>query len=184
MANLRFHLDYFSDSTKVDALSGAGRIAARSEARPARTGGVRIRRESAVESGRSDDQGVELGSIEDARLLITRRHFFGRTSAGLGAAALTSLLAGKAEAADGLPGLPHFPPTAKRVIYLFQHGAPSQLDLFDYKPGSAGASRHGAAGFDSHGPAPDRNDGVSGEVSDRSFAVQIRAARTERGVAQ
>ncbi|MGA3190041.1 MAG: DUF1501 domain-containing protein [Bryobacteraceae bacterium] len=67
---------------------------------------------------------------------MTRRHFFGRTSVGLGAAALTTLLAGKGEAAAvGLPGLPNFPPTAKRVIYLFQHGAPSQLDLFDYKPG-------------------------------------------------
>jgi hypothetical protein len=73
--------------------------------------------------------------LEEARLLITRRHFFGRSSVGLGAAALTTLLAGKVEAAGGLPGLPHFPPTAKRVIYLFQHGAPSQLDLFDYKPG-------------------------------------------------
>jgi hypothetical protein len=37
-------------------------------------------------------------------------------------------------AGTGLEGLPHFAPTAKRVIYLFQHGAPSQLDLFDYKP--------------------------------------------------
>ena len=37
-------------------------------------------------------------------------------------------------AAGGLPGLPHFAPTAKRVIYLFQSGAPSQMDLFDYKP--------------------------------------------------
>lgn len=74
--------------------------------------------------------------IEQAKLLMTRRHFFGRTSVGLGAAALTTLLAGKGEAAAvGLPGLPNFPPTAKRVIYLFQHGAPSQLDLFDYKPG-------------------------------------------------
>jgi hypothetical protein len=35
----------------------------------------------------------------------------------------------------GLPGLPHYLPRAKRVIYLFQSGAPSQLDLFDYKPG-------------------------------------------------
>src|ERR1700688_4057582 len=73
--------------------------------------------------------------VEQAKLLMTRRHFFGRSSAGLGAAALTTLLAGKPESAEGLPGLPHFPPTAKRVIYLFQHGAPSQLDLFDYKPG-------------------------------------------------
>src|SRR5580704_5554710 len=67
-------------------------------------------------------------------MLRTRRHFFGRTSVGLGAAALSSLLGGGAEAAEGLPSLPNFPPTAKRVIYLFQHGAPSQLDLYDYKP--------------------------------------------------
>jgi len=73
--------------------------------------------------------------LEQSKLLMTRRHFFGRTSVGLGAAALTTLLGGDAEAAGGLPGLPNFPPTAKRVIYLFQHGAPSQLDLFDYKPG-------------------------------------------------
>src|SRR5579863_9583997 len=65
---------------------------------------------------------------------MTRRHFFGRTSVGLGTAALSTLLSGNTEAAGGLPGFPNFPPTAKRVIYLFQHGAPSQLDLFDYKP--------------------------------------------------
>src|SRR5206468_10646927 len=35
---------------------------------------------------------------------------------------------------EGLPGLPHFKPTAKRVIYLFQSGGPSQMELFDYKP--------------------------------------------------
>ncbi len=55
---------------------------------------------------------------------ITRRYFFHRASTGLGIAALASLL--KAGT--------NFPPKAKRVIYLFQHGAPSQLDLFDYKP--------------------------------------------------
>jgi hypothetical protein len=69
---------------------------------------------------------------EEQKLLLTRRHFFSRASTGLGAAALASLLAKDAPAA--LPGLPHFPPKAKRVIYLFQHGAPSQLDLFDHKP--------------------------------------------------
>src|SRR5204862_7796997 len=37
--------------------------------------------------------------------------------------------------AGGLPGMPHFTPTAKRVIYLYQEGAPSQLDTFDFKPG-------------------------------------------------
>jgi hypothetical protein len=74
-------------------------------------------------------------------LLMTRRHFFGRASAGIGIAALATLLDGDlgaaAEAkpaAGGLSGLPHFPPKAKRVIYLFQSGAPSQMDLFDYKP--------------------------------------------------
>src|SRR5207245_3732689 len=65
---------------------------------------------------------------------MTRRSFFNVSSGGVGVAALASLLASDAKAAGGLPGLPHFPPKAKRVIYLFQHGAPSQLDLFDYKP--------------------------------------------------
>jgi len=62
----------------------------------------------------------------------TRRHFFRQSAVGLGLPALASLLQ-----ADngGLAGLPHFPPTAKRVIYLHQSGAPSQIDLFDYKPG-------------------------------------------------
>src|SRR6266540_6888102 len=67
------------------------------------------------------------------RELLTRRYFFGKASAGLGVAALSSLLHG-GEDAGGLPGLPHIPPTAKRVIYLFQSGAPSQMELFDYKP--------------------------------------------------
>src|SRR5438874_5903767 len=65
---------------------------------------------------------------------MTRRSFFNVSSGGLGVAALATLLAKDSEASSGLPGLPHFAPKAKRVIYLFQHGAPSQLDLFDYKP--------------------------------------------------
>ena len=66
--------------------------------------------------------------------MLTRRTFFKSTSLGIGSAALTSLLTNDAQASTGLPGLPTFPAKAKRVIYLFQHGAPSQLDLFDYKP--------------------------------------------------
>jgi hypothetical protein len=80
--------------------------------------------------------------------LLTRRRFLGLTGAGIGAAAFSSLVhedllaqaAGPAKAGPhiastgGLPGLPHFAPKAKRVIYLFQSGAPSQLELFDYKP--------------------------------------------------
>jgi len=63
---------------------------------------------------------------------LTRRHFFSRTATGLGIPALASLLNAKSNA--GLPGLPHHPPKAKRVIYLFQSGGPSQMELFDYKP--------------------------------------------------
>jgi len=66
---------------------------------------------------------------------MTRRHFFSRTSTGIGAAALASLFSQDSlQAETGLAGLPHFPPKAKRVIYLHQSGAPSQIDLFDYKP--------------------------------------------------
>src|SRR4051812_35106912 len=72
----------------------------------------------------------------------TRRHFFRDCGYGVGKAALASLLAGSARAADGpatrpdplAPKKPHFPGKAKAVIHLFMAGAPSQLDLFDYKP--------------------------------------------------
>ncbi len=78
--------------------------------------------------------------IESAQLL-TRRHFCGRTATGIGTAALAALLnAGTVKAragASALPvgqRLPHFAPRAKRVIYLFMAGGPSQMDLLDYKP--------------------------------------------------
>src|SRR5579864_1581536 len=71
----------------------------------------------------------------EAQLLLTRRHFFGLGSTGIGVAALAGLLTGDLHAAgQALPGIPHFPAKAKRVIYLFQSGAPSQMDLFDFKP--------------------------------------------------
>ncbi len=70
-----------------------------------------------------------------------RRHFLSKLSLGLGSVALGSLLVpdlfkrGENSEADAmLSGLAHFAPKAKRIIYLFQNGAPSQLDLFDYKP--------------------------------------------------
>ena len=76
--------------------------------------------------------------LSEHAALLSRRHFFGRTATGIGTAALASLL-GDANAAapkriGGLPALPHFAPKAKRVIYLFQNGAPTHVDLFDYKP--------------------------------------------------
>ncbi|MBN9383876.1 MAG: DUF1501 domain-containing protein [Chitinophagaceae bacterium] len=80
---------------------------------------------------------MEKEIIEHA-LHINRRKFLSRLSLGIGSIALGSLLipdlfkGGEEDAV--ITGLPHFAPRAKRIIYLFQNGAPSQLDLFDYKP--------------------------------------------------
>ena len=81
---------------------------------------------------------------QDLALSMTRRHFFRRSTAGiaLGIPALASLLAQDGFAAadgfdpktGGLLGFPNFAPKAKRVIFLHQSGAPSQIDLFDHKP--------------------------------------------------
>ncbi|HKI16352.1 MAG TPA: DUF1501 domain-containing protein [Isosphaeraceae bacterium] len=73
---------------------------------------------------------------------LTRRHLLGKASTGLGTIALAWLLDRELLAADrdrrqsgaGVAGFPNFAPKARRVIYLFQSGAPSQLDLFDAKP--------------------------------------------------
>ena len=78
----------------------------------------------------------------DSYLHITRRHFLRQASLGLGTAALASLLpgcmsphlSGSEAIRHGMLGNPHIPPKAKRVIYLFQSGGPSQLELLDYKP--------------------------------------------------
>jgi hypothetical protein len=71
----------------------------------------------------------------EQRLLLTRRHFFSRTAAGLGAAALGSLLNPGLFAGPGAEfQRTHFPAKAKRVINLFMAGGPSQMDLLDYKP--------------------------------------------------
>ena len=83
-------------------------------------------------------------TFDDVRLHETRRQFFGSGTLSLGAAALASLLGGRAAASTpgagvktgigaGLP-LTHFAPKAKNVIYLHMLGGPSQMDLYDYKP--------------------------------------------------
>ena len=69
-----------------------------------------------------------------------RRRFLSTLSLGIGSVALGSLLMpdlfrnGMADDETITPGIPQFAPKAKRVIYLFQNGAPSQQELFDYKP--------------------------------------------------
>src|SRR5260370_36757712 len=76
--------------------------------------------------GRYLDQGLVMNPRD-----ITRRWFFEQCGVGLGAAALMNLL-GEAGYAETQPT--HFAPKAKRVIFLFMAGAPSHLELFDYKP--------------------------------------------------
>ena len=81
---------------------------------------------------------------DELNLTMTRRQFFAKNimGIGIGVPALASLLNLEGFAAGepidsktgGLPGLPHFAPKAKRVIFLHQSGAPAQMELFDYKP--------------------------------------------------
>ncbi|MEO1012376.1 MAG: DUF1501 domain-containing protein [Bacteroidota bacterium] len=74
--------------------------------------------------------------------MMNRRHFLSKTSLGIGGMALGSLLGCGAPSKEemltgtGIKSMPvtHFAPKAKRVIYLFQSGGPSQIELFDYKP--------------------------------------------------
>lgn len=84
-----------------------------------------------------------MNPLIETRDSVTRRYFFNRSACGLGAAALAStinprLLQAEASPAGqtfgNLPAL-HIPAKAKRVIWLFMADAPSQLDLYDYKPG-------------------------------------------------
>ena len=76
--------------------------------------------------------------IDDCKQMLTRRSFLSLSSTCLGTAALNSLMNSNAMGQDqrlgGLSGIPHFAPKAKRVIYLFQSGGPSQHELWDYKP--------------------------------------------------
>ncbi len=84
-----------------------------------------------------------MNPIEEYQRTMTRRQLLARGRGCLGAAALATLLQSdsrshansvRSESNPGLPGLPHFAPTAKRVIYLFMAGGPSHIDMFDYKP--------------------------------------------------
>lgn len=75
--------------------------------------------------------------IEDYITLETRRQFFRKSAAGIGGAALASLMGeqqARAAAGEGVDKRFHFAPKAKRAIYLFMSGAPSQIDLWDHKP--------------------------------------------------
>ncbi|HEY2250772.1 MAG TPA: DUF1501 domain-containing protein [Planctomycetaceae bacterium] len=75
-----------------------------------------------------------MNRLHDGFQPLTRRHFFGRAGSVVGLAALAGLLERDGLAAPAGEFAPHFAPKAKRVIYLFQSGGPSHLELFDYKP--------------------------------------------------
>ncbi len=82
--------------------------------------------------------------LNENRLNLNRREFFGRTALGVGTAALADMLRQDGFAAPaksfpdgrygGLQGVPHFAPKARRVVYLLMNGAPPHVDMFDYKP--------------------------------------------------
>lgn len=78
-----------------------------------------------------------MSALAEHSATVTRRHLLGQMGLGIGAAALGTLMHQGSSAAPpdpASPRLPHFAPRAKRVIYLFQNGGPSHVDLFDYKP--------------------------------------------------
>jgi len=83
----------------------------------------------------ADVRGKISGLNDADRIALTRRRFFATGASGLGTLALTSLLNQEASGAGDIPPqLAHFAPRAKRCIYLFMEGGPSQMDLFDQKP--------------------------------------------------
>lgn len=91
------------------------------------------------------DLDVPQGLKEEWLKLETRRHFLGRGAKALGCAGLATILGRSApELLDSTPGTssgvagPHFAPQAKRAIYLFMAGAPSQFETWDYKPALSG----------------------------------------------
>ena len=75
-----------------------------------------------------------MDSLQDYSHKMNRRTFLSGSVLGLGTTALGDLLGKDKFMHVGDPQLPHYAPKAKRIVYLFQSGAPSQLDLFDYKP--------------------------------------------------
>ena len=109
------------------------------------------------------------------RKQIARRWFLQECGVGLGAMALSQLLG--ASENPLAPKKPHFPPKAKNVIFLFMAGAPSHLELFDYKPQ--------LAKFDGTLPPADLLKGLSRGVHQSEFEtagaeVQVRQIRAER----
>jgi hypothetical protein len=75
-----------------------------------------------------------MGDVAADPMSVTRRTFLSQVGLGLGSIALNQLSMASQPAARGTLGAAHFAPKARRVIYLFQSGGPSQVDLYDHKP--------------------------------------------------
>ena len=111
-------------------------------------------------------------------LSLTRRHFFGRASAGIGIGALSALFQQDLAASEeGLPGLPHFAPKAKRVIYLFQSGAPVSNGALRPQAQVAAISIQRAPRFHPPRPAAHWDDVHAKQFPRGSIYVQVCAAR-------
>jgi hypothetical protein len=89
-------------------------------------------------------------ATDTLKRVLTRRELLRKGAAGIGSLALGSMLAPKAFAADMAANRKQFAPKAKRIIFLFMNGAPSQQDLFDYKPKLA--EHHGKELFKRYDP--------------------------------
>ena len=137
-----------------------------------------------------------MDGLDDLKFNCTRRHFLSAASLGIGSTALAALLdpslLAAAPASQGAAGpagaplllSPHLVPRVKRVIYLFQSGGPSQLELFDYKPLLRAMNGEELPESIRKGQ---RLTGMTAQpevVPDGRLAVRVRAARQERRLGQ
>ena len=121
---------------------------------------------------------------------VDRRRFVSHLSTGISSAALASLADPMLFAQDigskrtGSHQGPVMAPKAKRVIYLFQSGGPSQLDLFDYKPNLKELRGHESSRLHPQGTATDRDDVRTNDIPRGLIGLSVCSARTKRSVGQ
>ena len=118
---------------------------------------------------------------------MTRRELLAQAGRGIGSVAIASMLGGSgifAGGASGLPNLPHFRPRARRAIWLFPAGAPSQLDTWDYKPKLREMFGKELPGFGPRQPAPDHDDRAPEGLPGRAQSLHLRPGRAERDVGE
>ena len=177
---------YAADGKASKALVAVGDSAAERVDSRRRAGGVDHGGEPVLQSRRGAEQvssktrSACCSGGDD--LAMTRRELLAQAGRGIGSVALASMLGGStmfAAGTNGLPNLPHFRPKARRAIWLFPAGAPSQLDTWDYKPKLREHVRQGAAGIGPRQPAPDDDDRAPEGLPGRAQSLQ-RSPRPDR----